>query len=310
MEPARNHLYKNLSTYFLLALISLSYSAWASYQSQNVEKGSGVLKFVVLDIGQGDSLYIESPTGKQVLVDGGPNNNLARALPRVMSQYDKHVDLLVVTNPDFDHYGGFISLLDKYKVDAVLEPGTFNPYSAYTTLENKITEKQIPKMLARKGQVIDLGGGARLEVIFPDRDVSGMSPNDGSIVMKLIYGETSVLLQGDSTAKIEQYLRGAVASTTLKADILKAGHHGSRTSSILGYVKVVSPKWAVISSGKNNDYSHPHKETLETMSELGIPTYNTCNNGDLIFISDGKTFTFENENPKTAEAGCKTSNNN
>jgi beta-lactamase superfamily II metal-dependent hydrolase len=305
MERARNHLYKNLLTYFLLAIFSLGYTAWSSYQSEKVEKGSGFLKFVVLDIGQGDALYIESPTGKQVLVDGGPNNNLARALPRVVSQYDKHIDLLVVTNPDFDHYGGFIKLLDKYKVDAVLEPGTFNKYPAYTVLENKITEKQIPKMLARKGQVIDLGGGAHLDVIFPDRDVSEMSSNDGSIVMKLVYGDTSVLLQGDSTAKIEQYLRDSVSSTTLQATILKAGHHGSRTSSTLGYVKIVNPKWTVISSGKNNDYGHPHKETLETMKELGIPTYDTCNNGDLVFISDGKNFTFENKNPNEPGVGCK-----
>lgn len=306
MRRFQNHLYKNLLSYFLLALVSFGYSAWADYQSKQVEKGSGVLKFIVLDIGQGDALYIESPTGKQVLVDGGPNNNLAKALPRVMSQYDKHIDLMVVTNPDFDHYGGFISLLDKYKVDAVLEPGTFNPYQAYTVLQNKITEKQIPKMLARKGQVIDLGGGARLEVLFPDRDVSKLSSNDGSIVMKLVYGDTSVMLQGDSTAKIEQYLRGSVSSTTLQSTILKAGHHGSRTSSTIGYVKAVAPKWNVISSGKNNDYGHPHKETLATMSELGIPTFDTCNNGDLVFISDGKTFTFENKNPKEAEVGCKT----
>lgn len=306
MERALSHLYKNLLTYLILSIVAFGYTLWTDHKAVSAEKGSGVLKFIVLDVGQGDALYIESPTGKQVIVDGGPNKNLLREITKVMPQYDKHIDMIVVTNPDRDHYESFIPLLDKYKVDAVLEPGTTNPYPEYKVLEDKIASLKIPKMLARKGQTIDLGSGAYLEVLFPDRDPSGMSSNDGSIVMKLVYGDTSVMLQGDSTAKIETYLRNSVSSTTLKSTILKAGHHGSRTSSTIGYVKAVSPKWTVISSGRNNDYGHPHKEILTTMKELGIPTYDTCDNGDLVFVSDGKTFTFENKNPKEAEYGCKT----
>lgn len=307
MEKSPQSLFERYRWHILFIALAICVFIWYSVLH---DERSGVLTFEVLDIGQGDALYIESPTGVQVVVDGGPNKNLMRVLGSVVPWYDRQIDLLVVTNPDTDHYEGFIPLLDKYKVDAVLEPGTTNKYPAYKFLEDKLLEKQIPKFLARTGQKIDLGGGAYLEVLFPDRDVSGLSSNDGSIVMKLVYGDTSVMLQGDSTAKIEEYLRSAVSSTTLRADILKAGHHGSRTSSMIGYVKEVSPKWTVISSGKNNDYGHPHKETIETMDELKIPTYDTCNNGNLVFISDGKTFTFKNKNPKVAVAGCKTGTGN
>lgn len=306
MERVKNNLYKNLLSYLLLGIITFSYSLWTDYKVENSEKGTGYLKFSVLDIGQGDALYIESPTGKQVLVDGGPNKNLMKQITKVISPYDRRIDVLVVTNPDRDHYEGFIPLLDKYSVDLLLEPGTTNKYPAYKVFRDKIEKLGVKRMLARKGQIIELGGGAYLEVLFPDRDVSEMSPNDGSIVMKLVYGETSVMLQGDSTSRMEQYLRGSVSSTTLKSNILKAGHHGSRTSSSIGYVKAISPDLVVVSSGRNNDYGHPHKEVITTMKELDIPMYDTCNNGQLDFQSDGKTFTFLNKNPKEVEQGCKT----
>jgi competence protein ComEC len=301
MSRALSHVRQHLRWYVLLVLTLISIILWLVVFQENRK---GVLTFEVLNIGQGDSLFIESPTGTQVLVDGGPDKNLMKEISRVMPWYDRRIDMLVVTNPDADHYSGFIPLLDKYHVDVVLEPGTTNKYEAYTLLEKKITDKKIPKVLARRGQIVDLGGGAYLQILFPDRDVSGLSSNDGSIIMKLVYGDTSVMLQGDSTANIEHYLT-TIDGVDLKSTILKAGHHGSRTSGVEEYVALVAPQWTVISSGLNNSYGHPHKETIETMAKLKIPTYDTCNNGDLIFQSDGKNFVLKNKNPKPAEVGCK-----
>lgn len=287
--------------YALLVCIVISIVLWKVVLH---EERHGILTFAVLDIGQGDSLFIESPTGKQVLVDGGPNKTLMKAISKVLPWYDRHIDIMVVTNPDLDHYSGFIPFLNKYKVDFDIEPGTNSPTETYAYLEKEIADKNIQKIIAHRGEKIDLGGGAYLEILFPDRDVSGLTSNDGSLVMKLVYGETSVMLQGDSTAKIEDYLL-TLGTTTLKSTILKAGHHGSKTSSTLEYVSAVSPQWTVISSGVNNDYGHPHKETLETMSKLKIPALDTCNNGTIIFKSDGKIFSLQNKNPKSAEVGCK-----
>ncbi len=301
MQKAFSHIRQYFRWYVLLGLFVFSAVIWSVVLH---EDRHGTLIFAVLNIGQGDALFIESPTGTQVLIDGGPNKNLMRELPHVMPWYDKHIDMLVVTNPDKDHYDGFIPLLDQYSVDVVLEPGINNKYPAYSVLENKIASKNIPKILARRGQRVDLGGGAYLEILFPDRDVSDLSSNDGSLVMRLVYGDTSVALQGDSTAKIEHYLVG-LDGDKLQSTILKAGHHGSRTSSTEEYVRAVSPQWTVMSSGPANTYGHPHKETLDTMYKLNIPTYDTCNNGRIIFQSDGKEFVLKNKNPKPATVGCK-----
>ncbi len=302
MDTAFPERHKYLKWYLLFGLIILSFVLWYIVLREDRE---GIMTFVVLDVGQGDALYIESPTGKQVIVDGGPNKTLMREISKVVPWYDRHLDMIVVTNPDRDHYEGFIPLLEKYKIDTVLEAGTTNPNPAYAIFQKVVLEKNIKKVIAIRGQNIDLGGGAFLQVLFPDRDISGLSPNDGSIVMKLIYGDTSVMLQGDSTSRIEEYLL-SLSTTTLQSTILKAGHHGSKTSSLEKYIQVVYPKWTVISSGLNNSYGHPHKETLETMKKFNIPTLDTCNNGSLIFRSDGKIFTLKNKNPKSAEVGCKT----
>jgi competence protein ComEC len=300
MRQAFSRVREHLRWYVLFFFVLLSIVIWSVVLTEQ----KGVLTFSVLDIGQGDALFIESPTGTQVIVDGGPDKNLMKEISGVLPWYDRHIDMIVVTNPDLDHYSGFIPLLDKYSVDVDLEPGTTNKYEAYGQLEQKLALKRIPKVLARRGQVIDLGGGAYLKILFPDRDVSGLSSNDGSIVMQLVYGETSVMLQGDSTANIEHYLVGQYG-TELKSTILKAGHHGSKTSSTMEYVATVSPKWTVISSGKNNSYGHPNKETLATLKTLDIPALDTCAMGRITFTSDGKEFTLKNKKIQEVSVGCK-----
>ncbi len=301
MKQAFLHVRTYVRWYVLLALILLSLILWSVILH---EDRRGVLTFAMLNIGQGDALYIESPTGTQVLVDGGPDRNLMKEIPHVMPWYDKHIDMLVVTNPDQDHYSGFIPLLQQYSTDVVMEAGTVGHSPMYPVLEKEIADKKIPRIVARRGQVVDLGGGAYLQILFPDRDVSGLSSNDGSIVMKLVYGDTSVMLQGDSTATMEHYLVG-LNTGELQSTILKAGHHGSRTSTIEEYVRAVAPQWAVISSGVNSEYGHPHKETLDTLAKLNIPALDTCVMGDIIFRSDGKVFTLENKKIIDVPVGCK-----
>ena len=294
------HIREYIRWYILLSLCILNIVLW------NVilhEDSKGILTFSVLDIGQGDALWIESPSGIQVIVDGGPNKNLMKEISHVTPWYDRHIDMIVVTNPDKDHYEGFIPLMKKYSVDVILESGTLSLTPEYSVLEKEITDRKIPKVLARRGQIVDLGFGAYLEILFPDRDVSLLSSNDGSIVMRLVYGQTSVLLQGDSTAKIEHYLVG-LDQGELNSTILKIGHHGSKTSTTEEYINYVRPKWAVISSGKNNSYGHPHKEVLDTMNKFSIPVLDTCNNGRITFHSDGKNFFLENKKTTQTEIGC------
>jgi len=285
MRSAFSHIKAHFKWYSLIFLVIVSLILrFVVFR----EDRKGIMTVAFLDIGQGDSIFIESPTGVQVIVDGGPAKNLMKEIPHVLPFYDRHIDMIVVTNPDKDHYEGFIGFLKKYSVDVILEPGTTNPSETYTTLENEIKDLHIPKVIARKGELVDLGGGVYLEIIFPDRDVSGLTANDGSLVMKLVYGETRVMLQGDSTAKIEEYL--VSKGEDLDADILKTGHHGSKTSTTGTYVEAVSPEWAVISAGFGNSYGHPHKETLDTLNKEKIKILGTYDLGRIIFKSDGKQF--------------------
>jgi competence protein ComEC len=301
MRRAFSHIRIYLRWYVLGILILVSIILWSVIIHEN---RNGLLTIAFLNIGQGDSIFIESPTGTQVLVDGGPNNNLMKEISAVLPWYDRHIDMLVITNPDKDHFEGFISLLKKYKTDIVLEPGTQNKTGAYDFLEKEIMDKKISKILALRGQIIDLGGGAFLQILFPDRDISGLNPNDGSIIIRLVYGSTSVMLQGDSTANIEHYLVN-LDGENLKSTILKAGHHGSRTSSTEEYVKAVSSKWAIISAGKDNTYGHPHKEVLDILNKQKIISLATCSMGRIIFHSDGKEFTLQNKKILETNVGCK-----
>lgn len=304
MQKTASYLHTYAAWYTLILLIILAFVLYSVVQNENRK---GILTFAVLNVGQGDALYIESPTGTQVIVDGGPGKALMREVAKVAPWYDRSIDMIVVTNPDKDHYEGFIPLLKKYSVETALLSGTNSETDTFAYLENLIADKGVERIVALRGQKIDLGGGAYLEVFFPDREVSGLSSNSGSIVMRLVYGETSVMLQGDSVKAIEDYLVG-MDGASLKSTILKAGHHGSKTSNTEEYLRLVDPEWAVVSAGRDNSYGHPHAEVLNTMDNLGIEALGTCTGGRIVFESDGKTFTLKNKNPKEITAGCKTQN--
>lgn len=250
----------------------------------------GLLTVSVLNIGQGDAIFIQAPNGAQFVVDGGPDNRLLGELGRIMSFFDRNIDGIMITNPDKDHYAGFLSLISRYKVGQVVEAGTKSDTSTYAALQEAIEELKIPKTIAKRGMkiVLDQESEVYLEILFPDRDVSTLSTNDGSIIAKLVYGNTSMMLQGDAPDKIEQYLL-SLDRGELDADILKTGHHGSRTSTSESYVRAVSPDYAVISSGRDNSYGHPHKEVLDTLSSLNIPILRT-DQGRVTFVSDGNKF--------------------
>ena len=231
--------------------------------------------FAMLDIGQGDALFIESPTGTQILVDGGPPRKILSQLSRLMSPLDRHIDAFIITNPDQDHIAGFLDVLKVYKVGRIFEPGTFNDSKIYQNLKDEMKKNNIADILAKKGMRLDIGGEAVIDVLFPDRDVSYWATNDGSIVAKLSYGNTSIMLTGDATAKTEKIILEENSVAQLKSSVLKVGHHGSRTSTSPEFVKAVSPIYAFISDGKDNKYGHPHQETLGTLSSFGAKVFRT-----------------------------------
>ncbi len=168
----------------------------------------GLLFISFLNIGQGDAIYIEAPNGRQILLDGGPDKVVLRELGKVMPLFDRSIDMIVITNPDKDHIGGFIPVLERYEVEYLIEPGTVSPSDTYKTVKDLSKGHSLQEILARRGMniVLDKEKNIYLQILFPERDVSKLSTNDGSIIAKLVYGETSVLLQGDSPQNVESFL--------------------------------------------------------------------------------------------------------
>ena len=256
---------------------------------QNSHRG---FTFAMLDVGQGDGLFIESPTGTHILIDGGPPKKILGSLSRVMPPFAKNIDAIMITNPDSDHIGGFADVLKNYKVGALFETGTISSSKTYQNLEIEIKNKKIPDILIRKGMVLDLGGGVKLKILFPDRDVSTWATNDGSMVAKFTYGNTSIMLTGDAPMKTERIILAENSSQELKSTVLKVGHHGSRGSSSSDFTQAVSPKYALISVGKNNSYGHPHQETLDTLAQTAAKIFRTDQLGTIILKSDGQKEAF------------------
>ncbi len=239
--------------------------------------------FAMLDVGQGDALFVESPVGTQIMFDGGPARKSLASLQRMMSPFDKTIDAIVITNPDADHIGGFLDILKNYKVGVVFEPGTLTDSKTYKNLKEEIIRQNIPNVLIKKGMKLDLGGGAFIDVLFPDRNVASWTTNDGSVVARLSYGDTSIMLTGDATKKTEQIILKENSPVQLKSTILKVGHHGSRTSTSSEFVKALSTLYAFISDGKNNKYGHPHQETLDTLVQFGVKFFRTDLLGAIVF---------------------------
>jgi competence protein ComEC len=267
MKIFKEYLLFFLAFLLLIVNISLFYIDW-----QDSHRG---FTFSMLDVGQGDALFIESPTGTQVLVDGGPQRKIINQLSRAMSPLDRSIDAFIITNPDADHISGFLDVLKIYKVGKVFESGTLTDSKTYQNLRDELKKNNIPDILVKRGMKLNLGGGTIINILFPDRDVSSWATNDGSVVAELSYGKTSVMLTGDASIKTEKIILAENKTTQLKSTILKVGHHGSRTSSSLEFVKAVSPAYALISDGKDNKYGHPHKETLDILSSLGAKILRT-----------------------------------
>lgn len=254
---------------------------------------SSVLTVAVLDIGQGDSIYIESPTGVQILIDGGPDGSLLRELPRVMSFSDRSIDAIIATHPDADHIAGFVDLIKRYAVGELLEPGISKSTVTAQALEDGIDARHIPRVKASRGMWLDLGGGARLDILSPDFDVSTLpedKANEGCVVAHLVYGDTSVLFMCDAPMDVEDHLMAFGSTTQIKSNILKVGHHGSRFSTGDAFVAEVNPSVAIISVGAHNTYGHPTQQTLDTLAAHTIETLRTDEEGTIEFTSDGKEF--------------------
>ena len=271
------------------AIVMLGVSAVVVWTPLLRSGGAQELTVNFLDVGQGDAILIETPSGRHMLIDGGVDATILRELGSVLSFFDRTIDIVVATHPDADHVGGLRSVLERYDVAVLMRPGAlYEDDSAFASVLAIATQQNVNEVIARRGQVIDFGDGTRLEILFPDRDVSGVASNDASIVARVVFGEHEFLLTGDSPQKIEEYLV-TLGPDALASDVLKVGHHGSKTSSSELFLGYVNPTYGVFSRGCDNRYGHPHAEVVSTFAKFEVRTFDTCTDNRIVFASDGQT---------------------
>lgn len=224
-----------------------------------------------LDIGQGDSIFVKTPENHQILIDGGPKNRVLEEMNYVMPFFDRSIDMVVLTHPHADHVDGLVEVLKKYEVAAVLITGVIFKNPSYEEFLREIEKQNIKVFIAESGTDFKFGETI-FDIIYPKKQLIGdkfENVNNSSVAMKIIYGDKEILLTGDLEKEVEAELVEDYGST-LKADILKAGHHGSNSSSTTEFLDQVKPEIVIIQSGENNSYGHPNSESLANMQKAGV----------------------------------------
>jgi len=260
----------------------------------SVTQPDGLLHVAFLDVGQGDAIFIQTPTGRQVLVDGGErvtvlNDRLGERIPF----WDRHLDVVVATHPDDDHVAGLVDVLGRYRVDLLLTNGAEEGNSeTYDALLQAAKREGVDVRHARAGETLAVEDGVRLEIVHPGETLDE-EDNENSVSLRLVYGKFTLLLTGDAQQRAERKM--ATAGRPLRAIVLKAGHHGSRTSNNDFFLAAVRPQVVVISAGEGNDAGHPHPEVLARVAQAGATVLRTDELGTIEAITDGEQMWWEAE---------------
>ncbi len=252
---------------------------------------AGGLKVVFFDIGQGDSIFIESPQKHQILIDGGPSNKVIEKLGFEMPFWDKKIDLIILTHPDYDHLRGLLDVLDNYTVGNIMWTGELSEGKTFESWQEKIKKEGANIFLTKAGDKIT-AGDVKIDILYPFDLLKEDSKNNNetSIVGRLVFGSTSFLFTGDASKKNEQEI--ILTNQSIESNVLKIAHHGSKYSTSKEFLASVKPNLAVISVGANNSYGHPTSEVLSALTEFGIKVIRTDEQGDIEMLSDGNLINY------------------
>ena len=244
-----------------------------------------LLKVYFIDVGQGDSIFIQLPDKRAMLIDAGEADFSQAVIKTIKEAREDTLDYVIATHPHSDHIGGMAEVIKSFKIGSIYMPKVSQTTKTFENLLTTIQSKGLKVNTAKAGVNILNAGDLKADILAPVRD-DYKDLNDWSAVLKLTYGSTSFLFAGDATATSEKDITG-----NLKADVLKIGHHGSKTSTSDLMLSKVSPKYAVISVGKGNSYGHPAAETLDRLKNANVQVYRTDLSGTIVFSSDGKKIT-------------------
>jgi competence protein ComEC len=268
----------------------------------------GKLYITFCNVGQGDSAYLRFPDGRDMLIDGGPNEKSVLAcLSSVMPFWDRQLDAVVLTHPDQDHFKGLVAVLNRYRVGVLYRSAISNESDSFQAFENQIKDAGVPVRFVTAQDRIKLGSVA-LVSLWPTKnflsqtnnsltlsglDVLGagaINRNDFSLVLHLRFGVFDAIFTGDGDSRIQNFYTSSLSFSD-EVEVLKVPHHGSATGMTQDFIERIHPRYAIISVGKNNLYNHPRKETLEQLEGVKAKVYRTDLDGTITVTTDGKNTT-------------------
>lgn len=242
------------------------------------------LKITVLDVGQGDSILIQTPNQQRILIDAGPNAAVIHELAEVIPFWDREIDVILLTHPDTDHVAGFNDVLQRYKVGSLLTTDADADSAAFVSFRRAVKELGVKQRLFGRGLAVSLGNNVRLTGIWPNQpsDNSFADQNDSSIVGVLEFNNFEMLLTGDIDTEIANTIsqQGQFANV----DVLKVPHHGSKYGLTQQHLSILQPVVSIISVGKPNRYGHPSPATIQLLLNANSRILQTSQDGRIEIV--------------------------
>lgn len=276
-----------LLSIFISAL--LLFSSCGNSSAVYLNYDSNKLAVHYIDVGQGDSILIQLH-GKNMLIDAGPTDSRNKLIKYLKKLKISKLDYVVETHPHEDHIGGMSKVLSTFTIGSFYAPRVTTQTKSFEDMVRALDKKNLKIHVVKPGMSFDFGGKANCTVLAPNSE-KYTDLNNYSTVIKFNYGNNKFLFTGDAQKLSEDEM--IKKDYDLSCDVLKVGHHGSRSSTSDEFLKLVTPKIAVISCGKGNDYGHPHKPTLDKLKNINVIIYRTDIDGTITLVSDGNKITKE-----------------
>lgn len=290
----RNRISKiDLIEFVCLAVLVIILSVWGYslnfdgvMRNSPFERRSELLRVAFLDVGQGDSALVKTADNKKILIDGGDEGSGDTLRSYFASYSVDKLDAVIVSHYHSDHTTGVYELLDEFPIDTLYMPDVESKNEIHYQLSDTAKRYNVDVEYIDYGDFIEFEDGTVLNVLFPCEEFYSNieeNTNNDSLVIKLSYGNSDFLFMADLESDAEKAL---MKNADIDSEVLKVGHHGSKSSTGKSFLKAVSPQIAVISVGKNNSYNHPHTKTTEKLENFGAEIYRTDLNGNIVVIAD------------------------
>ena len=258
-------------------------------QNNNINTNNDLLKVHYLDVGQGDSIFIELPNNETMLIDAAESYQSENIINYLKNLNYQKIDYVIGTHPHTDHIGGLKDIINTFEIGKIYMPKVVSTTKTYESLLMAIKDKNLKINTAKAGTSIIDTDALKINILAPNNSTY-TELNNYSVVTKITYGTTKFLFMGDAEKLSENEIKENVT-----ADVIKIGHHGSNTSSSIDFIKKVNAKYGIISVGLNNKYNLPKEETITNWENSGTKIYLTSINGTIRAISDGTNIKIESE---------------